>query len=234
MHADEARCVRTAIVIPAFNHQEALDAVVERIPDFHQVFVVDDGSRPALRVARGHLLRHDVNRGYGAVQKTGYRAALDAGAERILLLHGDAQYAVADVLALARDLETADAVLGTRFASNPPNRVPPWRALGIRVLAKAANLRFKARFQDLHNGARAFRASVLEGLPFETWSDGFLFDQQMVIALLAAGARVVERPVAMTYEDVSSISPAEALRYGLGCLALLATALSSGPSTGSH
>ena len=211
---------RTAVVLPCLGLQASLDVLLDALPDHVMIFVVDDGSPTPLEAARGTLLRHPRNRGYGAAQKTGYSAALAAGAERIVLLHGDGQYNVTDTLALAEGLEDADAVLGSRFQRGHVQPVPGWRRIGIRGLTAAANLRFGGRFDDLHNGARAFRAGALRAVDLEALSDDYRFDHQLLCALIRGGAHMVQRPVAMRYGGaVLSISLLRALRYGLGCLA---------------
>lgn len=213
---------RVAVVVPALGLQSALDTLLPLVPSSMELIVVDDGSAPPLRITRGVLLRHERNLGYGAAQKSGYREALARGAERVVLLHGDAQYEASQVLALVKLLDHADAATGTRFASSPPNHVPSWRRFGIRALTGLANLRFHTDFSDLHNGARAFRAETLRCLPLEDFSDDFLFDQQLIVELLGRGMTLVEKPVSMHYHKVSSISFRGALRYGLGCVASMA------------
>ncbi len=209
----------TAVVIPCLGLQQRLDALLRALPASVEVFVVDDGSPQPLRASRGQLLRHPRNRGYGAAQKTGYAAALQSGARRIVLLHGDGQYDPGDTLALAGALDEAAVALGSRFLPPAATGVPAWRSLGIRGLTSLANLRFGASFSDLHNGARAFRASALQGAPLERFSDDYRFDHQLLCWLLRAGADICQRPVAMSYEPgVLSISFPRALRYGLGCL----------------
>jgi hypothetical protein len=65
---------------------------------------------------------------------------------------------------------------------------------------------------------------VLLELPLESYSDDFVFDQQVLAALLARGARFAERPLKARYDDtVSSISFRRSVRYGLGCLWTIAT-----------
>ncbi len=210
----------TAVVIPCLGRQASLDRLLTELPDDVEIFVVDDGSQPALRAWRGQLLRHPRNRGYGAAQKTGYSAALDARAQRVLLLHGDGQYRTADVLALAAALDQADAAMGSRFLDPAQQQVPAWRRVGIKTLAAMANLRFGTAYSDLHNGARAWRAEILRTMPWQRFSDDYRFDHQCICALLAGGARLVERPVGMHYgPEVLSISFPRALRYGLCCSA---------------
>lgn len=210
---------RTAIVIPALDCQATLDRVLSEIPpeDGFRVFVVDDGSVPPLR-APVRVLRHDRNRGYGAAQKTGYAAALDDGAQRVVLLHGDGQYDTADTLALRKALEEADAVLGSRFLADP-RVIPGWRRAGNRALTGLANLRYGTRHTELHTGARAFRASALQRIPFRAFSDDYLFDQQVLCALLRAHLRIAERPVRARYDDTTQSIPFfRSVTYGIGCV----------------
>ncbi len=212
----------TAVVLPSLNYQDSLDRVLSELPGDRglRVYVVDDGSAPRLRVPAGvRVLRHARNKGYGAAQKTGYAAALANGADRVVLLHGDGQYPTAATLALADALDEADCALGSRFLEGGGAHVPAWRRWGNRGLTSAANLRFGRRLSELHTGARAFRSAALVTLPLESFSDDYVFDQQVLVGLMARGARIAERPLAARYDEtVQSITFRRSVRYGLGCL----------------
>lgn len=214
-------CVAIAVVVPALNSQTSLNAVLGRLPASVRVIVVDDGSHTPLRVgldSNTTLLRHPRNRGYGAAQKTGYAAALEGGAERVVLLHGDDQYDTADTLALEAALDGAPAALGSRFLVSP-NVIPGWRRAGNRALTSLANLRFGTQHTELHSGARAYTATMLRALPLASYSDDYLFDQQMLCAILRAGHPIAERPVRARYDDtVQSISLRRSITYGVGCI----------------
>lgn len=211
-----------AIVMPSLNYQSSLDRALGEIPRDrgYAIYVVDDGSQPALQVPAGvKVLRHARNQGYGAAQKTGYAAALANGAERVVMLHGDGQYPTLATLALADALDDADCALGSRFLDHGGREIPRWRRWGNRFLTGAANARFGVRMSELHTGARAFRAEALEALPLESYSDDFVFDQQVLVGLMARGRPIVERPVVARYDEtVQSISFRRSVRYGLGCL----------------
>ena len=81
--------LRVAVVVPAFNEEEAVLATVRSVPGFvDHVLVVDDASRDATyrRAARSRrrnleVLRHPRNRGVGAAIATGYVRALALGAD---------------------------------------------------------------------------------------------------------------------------------------------------------
>jgi glycosyltransferase involved in cell wall biosynthesis len=207
---------KTCVVIPALNCQSTLDAVLEKLPEGLLIVVVDDGSDTPLRAP--NVLRHPTNKGYGAAQKTGYAQAIALGADRIVLLHGDDQYNTSDTLLLADALVDAPAVLGSRFLANP-EAIPGWRRLGNRGLTRFANLRFGTHHTELHTGARAFRAALLRDSPLHTFSDDYLFDQQLLCHILRSRQTIAERPVRVRYDDaVQSISLRRSIRYGLGCV----------------
>ena len=210
-----------AIVVPCYGPQGPVDRILAEVPEALQpgLILVDDASPVPIEGRGRRLIRHPRNRGYGGAQKTGYAAALQAGFDRVVLLHGDAQYPTLPTLALVDALDQAGAALGSRFLEDRGRAIPPWRRWGNRALTQAANLRFGTTMSELHTGARAFRAEVLAGLPLDRFSDDYLFDQQVLVALLAAGVGIAERPVQARYEDdVQSISFRRSLRYGLGCL----------------
>lgn len=215
----------TWVVVPCYDAHAAVAGLIAALsPEVRAVtLVVDDGSSPPLKLDGVSVLRHPTNRGYGAAQKTGYAAAMDAGAKRIVLLHGDAQYPVAATLGLATALDASDGAIGSRFLEHRGRGIPWWRRWGNRFLTEAANLRFGVRVSELHSGARAFRSDALQRLPLDTFSDDYLFDQQVLIGLLAEGRAIAERPVVAAYDEtVQSIGFRQSVRYGLGCLAVIA------------
>ncbi len=208
-----------AIVIPAYNTQQSLDRVLSEIPEHLRsgVIVVDDGSETPIHASEIHLIRHPENRGYGAAQKTGYDAAIEMGAERIVLLHGDGQYATEDVLGLSDALAACDAAIGSRFLNMGAKHMPIWRRWGNRVLTFMANARYGSDLSELHSGARGFRVDTLKRIDYHRFSDDYIFDHQMWATLLDQGMRIGERKVRCAYDDsVQSIALTPSIRYALG------------------
>lgn len=214
----------TRIVIPTYGTQEALDALLTELPSqwLSKCIVVDDAS-PQLICAPKEvkLIRHPHNRGYGGAQKTGYHHALREEAEQILMIHGDNQYSVAHSLSLLKHLKATDIVLGSRQLWPQKLSYPAWRKIGNRFLTQLSNWRFQRRHTDLHTGSRAYKAAIFDTIDISSFSDSYLFDQQLLIAAFKNEMRLLEAPMPPKYDDsVLRIAPYPALRYALGCLRL--------------
>lgn len=184
--------------------------------------VIDDGSpEPIMVEAPVEIIRHTHNLGYGGAQKTGYSWAISHGAEYILMIHGDNQYSVAHSLKLLVHLTSADIVLGSRILRPQQRPYPAWRKVGNRFLTRLSNWRFKRHHTDLHSGARAYISESLKSLDFQSFSNNYLFDQQLLLEAFDHNMRLIECPMPPKYDDtVLRISPLPALRYALGCLRL--------------
>lgn len=214
-----------AIVVPARNTHASLPRVLAEVPArlLPGVVVVDDGSTPPLSAPGVHLVRHATSRGYGGAQKSGYAAALDRGATRIVMLHGDGQYQTDATLMLAALLDDSDLALGSRFLVDDGRSIPGWRRQGNRLLTGLANRRFGVHLSEMHTGARAYRASTLRALPLHDYSDDYAFDMQLIAGVLQRRMRVAEGPVPVRYDPtVQSISFVRSVRYGVACLGAIA------------
>ena len=169
------------VVIPCYGYQDSLDSLLANLKEYTNLYplIIDDGSTPSIRGDGVEIIRHPSNRGYGAAQKTGYRRALELGAERILLIHGDAQYSATHIVEALKK-PTCDILLGSRLLHPQKNNMPRWRMVGNQMLTQLANHRFKQQYTDLHTGARIFQRSFLRTLPFQHFSNDFVFDQQVL------------------------------------------------------
>lgn len=155
---------RVTIVIPAYNEEEAIAAVVTRLaaayPEY-RILVVNDGSSDRTgEVLQGlpcDVVTHEVNRGYGAGWKTGCRTATT---DYILYYDGDGQFDVADVERMVTKglAERADMVSGMRTKTS---HTPLVRQPGKLVLKHLANYLARRDIEDLNCGLRLFRREVL-------------------------------------------------------------------------
>ena len=152
----------TFIIIPAFNEQTVLDAVVTGIRSVTDAFivVVDDGSADPLVVSSEvsdlYLIRHCINLGQGAAIATGIEFSLQQGAKVLVTFDADGQHDPADLDALIDPivLGDADIVLGSRFIKANTS-MPFMRKLLIKSACIFHYLLTGFWMTDAHNGLRA-------------------------------------------------------------------------------
>jgi|GEM_PF-41516 len=212
--------VRIAVLMPAFNEGERLaetlrDLAVRAEEGGHHitVFVVDDGSSPAidgpvaprragsLRVV---LARHPVNLGQGAAIETARRLALDPRwddrFEAWVTMDSDGQHRAEDALALAQAISAgADVALGDRFAGT--SEVPASRRLLLRLARVFERWTTGLVLSDAHNGLRAFgpRAIGQMKLRQNRMAHATELTQRISTASRTAPLRLVEVPVSVRY-----------------------------------
>ena len=166
-------------------------------------------TRSACGTRRGDLplsiVRHE-NLGYGGNQKSGYRWAIDHGLDIVVLLHGDGQYAPEVIEDLVAPLTEgrADAVFGSRMLTHGAARaggMPLYKFAGNRILTFVQNALVGLDLSEWHSGYRAYRSDALVDIPFESYSDGFDFDTEIILGLHAAGKAIDEVPIPTYYGD---------------------------------
>jgi hypothetical protein len=100
--------------------------------------------------------------------------------------------------------------------------MPWWKYLANRFLTALENRVFGLRLSEFHTGYRAFRREVLETVNFPANSDGFVFDQEIIGQVVAAGFRITEIPVPVRYfPEASSAGFLASTVYGLRILSML-------------
>ncbi len=224
---------KVIVVLPAYNAGKTLERTVAAIPRevVDDIVLVDDASRDeTVAVARSlglGVVVHPRNRGYGANQKTCYRAALERGADIVVMLHPDYQYDPRLITAMAGMVASGvyGVVLGSRVLGSGSTGalaggMPWWKYVANRALTAFQNLLTGAKLSEYHTGYRAYSAAALRAIPLLANSDDFVFDNQLLVQAVAAGITIGEISCPTRYEpESSSISFARSVRYGLGVVA---------------
>ena len=217
--------MQTIITMPAYKAQKTLEKTYREIPSgcFDDVLVVDDHSPDGtVQVARSMgipVKRHPKNRGYGGNQKTCYDWALERGADIVVLLHPDYQYAPHRVPELLAPILSgrADFTFGSRFADGGQpmaGGMPFYRYLGNRFTTSVENFFLDTSFTELHSGMKAYSRRFLELIDYHRFSDRFVFDSQMLIDAVLLGFRIQEVAIPTRYaEDSSSVDIVSSIRY---------------------
>lgn len=222
---------KVVVVMPAYNAEKTIRQTYEEVMDqgiVDLVILVDDASsdntaRIAAELPHTRLYVHEKNRGYGGNQKTCYRAALDNGADIVIMVHPDYQYTPRLIPAMASLIGQGlyHCVLGSRILGGYALKggMPYWKYAANRFLTFAENLLIGAKLSEYHTGYRAFSRELLLQLPLAVNSDDFVFDNQMLAQIVWFGYTVAEVSCPTKYfAEASSINFVRSVTYGIGCL----------------
>jgi glycosyltransferase involved in cell wall biosynthesis len=183
-----------SVVIPAFNEEDGIGAVVTELrarPPRREVLVVDDGSsdRTAERAeaAGARVVRHPYNKGNGAAVKTGIR---EATGDAILLMDADGQHDPEDALRLVEKVGVYDLVIGARSARDQKLV----RAVGNAVFQTLASWLTGRDIPDLTSGFRAARRDRLLDI-IHLLPNGFSYPTTSCLAFIKAGHNVAFEPI---------------------------------------
>lgn len=209
---------RIVAVVPAFRVEAQIQSVLRALPSYlKDIIVVDDASPDhtsdlvaarARRDRRIILLRHDRNQGVGGAMLTGFRKALELGAQIIVKIDGDGQMDIDDLPRLITPLieGNADYAKGNRFRDFIAlRRMPLIRRLGnigLGFLAKAATGYWN--LFDPTNGFVAIRSEALAQLPLDQIDHSYYFEISMLANLYLLGAVVRDIPMPAHYKGEAS------------------------------
>ena len=220
---------RVCVVMPAYNAEKTLKKTYDEIPRdiVDDIILTDDASSDdTAKVSRELDIKtyvHTENKGYGGNQKTCYQAALENGADIVIMLHPDYQYTPKLITPMVSMIAEGifDAVIGSRILGNKAlmGGMPAYKYYSNRFLTMTENMIIQQKLSEYHTGYRAFSRKVLETIPMLENSDDFVFDNQMLCQTLYFGFDVGEVSCpALYFDDASSISFRRSVTYGLGVL----------------
>jgi len=190
-----AECASVTVVVPAFNEEQSVGALVTRLRasgPWHEVIVVDDGSTDATaeraRAAGATVVRHPYNKGNGAAVKSGIRTATG---EFVLIIDGDGQHKAADAQRIIASLGEYDLVIGARSSRTQATSA---RLVGNSALNWLASYMTGRRVPDLTSGFRGARTACLREF-LHLLPNGFSTPTTTTLAFIKAGYNVTFEPI---------------------------------------
>ena len=187
------------LFFPCYNESENVEEMVgqavqvgEEYGIDYEVLVVDDGSKDdtvakvnklSAKNPRVHLIRHEVNKGYGAALRTGLS---NAKKDLVFLTDGDNQFQLSDIEKLFSKIDGCDVVTGFRIG----RKDNPWRRLQGSLWTHLNKTLFQLSVRDVDCAFKLFRRKCLNGLDLE--SNQLLIHAEILARLQKKGCTIEE------------------------------------------
>jgi glycosyltransferase involved in cell wall biosynthesis len=207
------------VVIPAYNEEKLITAVLGSIPDYiDRVYVVDDASQDntaeiASRIAsaapqRIKVISHPQNSGVGKSIVTGYRNCLADKIDIAVVMAGDNQMSPEQLPALLAPIidGQADYTVGDRLSNlKHMQGMSHWRRLGnflLKWLTRIAAWNFS--ICDPQNGYTAVTHKALSRLDLDKIYPSYGYCNDMLVKFSATGARIKQVQMPAVYGQEKS------------------------------
>jgi dolichol-phosphate mannosyltransferase len=220
MNRSKETGVKIFVVMPAFKSSRQIHKVLGSIgPEVHKIIIIDDNCPEstgdvALKMVidpRIQLIKHHVNKGVGGAVCSGYRQAIEMGADVVVKIDSDGQMDPCNINKLVQPLldGNADYSKGNRFFNVDNIGVMPFHRLignaGLSFFSKISTGYWS--IFDPNNGFTAITSNALGAIPLEKISERYFFESDMLFRLNLAKAVVVDVPMNPIYQDeVSNLS----------------------------
>jgi glycosyltransferase involved in cell wall biosynthesis len=189
-----------AVIIPAYNEQDAVRATVENVRSAldrarvsHEIVVVNDGSSDdtmtEAQKSGARVVSFADNTGYGHALKAGIAAS---DSDLIAILDADGTYPPDALPAMVRMAASSDMVVADR--GRGMNNVPLVRRPAKWILKMLASVLARRRINDVNSGLRVFRRPALERF-LALLPDGYSFTTTITLCMLASNLTVVYHPI---------------------------------------
>lgn len=213
--------------MPAYYAEKTVEKTFREIPKgiVSEVVLVDDASSDHTSEVAKKLgltvYRHPHNLGYGGNQKTCYWEALKRNPEVVVMLHPDYQYDGSKIKGLVEPILNGDydMMFGSRIKSRGTalaGGMPKSKYFFNRLFTLCANILLGENLSEYMSGLRAYSKKTLETVPFQKFSNDFVFDQQFTVSAIAKNLRIGEIPIPTRYHDqASSIRWFKGAKFGV-------------------
>ena len=189
-----------SIIIPAYNEAISIRDVIANIPptilEKSEIIVVDDGSEDntydVAKELNAIVVRHILNRGYGAALLTGFKTALG---DIIVTIDADNQNNPKEIPNLLKPIlnNQADFVIGSRYLGEYDYKIPFITKLGEQITYLLLKIRYGIEILNTQSGFRAFKRELLKDItPLR--EEKMAFTIELLIKALRKEYRVLEIP----------------------------------------
>ena len=196
---------KTLIIIPAFNEEKNIGAVLEsiqqKVPGI-PILVINDGSEDNTEsVARSHganVISLPYNSGYGVALQTGFKYAAKKNFSLVIQMDSDGQHDPKNLQELIEEVQKdgIDVVIGSRYLANNSYKTSFARYVGIFIFGRIASLFCGQKVTDPTSGFQALKGKAIHFAASDNYPPDYP-DADFIILMHRHGLKVKEIPVTM-------------------------------------
>ena len=212
--------LRIFVVIPSYKVKKHIVNVVENIPNFVDSIVVIDDACPQqsvnyvkeqIDINNFHVLFHETNKGVGGAVISGYRYALENGADIVVKVDGDGQMDPNQIEKLASPIVSGIAgyAKGNRFRDHHKLRdMPKIRLFGNSILSFMMKVCSGYwNIMDPTNGFTAISKKSLGLVNLDNLNERYYFESDILVKLNIENVVVQDVDISARYQgEESSLS----------------------------
>lgn len=202
----------TIVIIPTYNERENLPTLVDRLLSLPiadiEILVVDDNSPDGTgqladelatqKPGKIHTLHRSGKLGLGTAYVSGFKKALELGADRIVQMDADFSHPPEKLIEMLAASPNCDVVIGSRYISGGSlDKDWPWYRKALSGFGNFyARTILGAKINDMTGGFRMWNRSALECFPLDrVRSNGYMFQVETIYIASKLGYKMIEVPI---------------------------------------
>ena len=234
--------MKILVVIPAYNCAKQIGRVIDQFDKsiselFHTVLVIDNQSKDntvdqAIDAFKKNsqlnsmVSINEQNIGYGGTLKTSFKYGIENGFDFLLILHGDDQGKVIDMVPyiIDKSINNYDCTLGARFHPKSKLENYSWfRTFGNKVFNRIFGFFLNRKILDLGSGLNIYKLDSFKNKEFLCFTDDLTFDYCGMISHSYRSRKIRFTPI--TWSEDDQVSNVKILRQSINTLKMLASYL---------
>ncbi|MBT7903301.1 glycosyltransferase family 2 protein [Candidatus Woesearchaeota archaeon] len=192
----------TWVVIPAYNEEKKIGAVINKVKKIcKNIVVVDDGSKDnTYELAKSKkvtALKHIINLGKGSAAKTGCDYVFKQNGQVMILIDADGQHKPEDIPRFLTQINKGnDIVFGYRSRTK---KMPAVFRFGNWFINKVTEILYEIKIKDSQSGYRAFTSESYTKIRWN--STDYSMESEMIANVGKNKLKYSEIPIATIYSD---------------------------------
>lgn len=205
-HGEVCRYLSEVIIVNNRSVDQGEEAAVRKMKELDLPFLVS-------------VLRNQENYGLGGSHKVAFDYAATHGFDYVIVLHGDDQGSIADMLPVLKSgrYRKYDCCLGARFTRKSILvGYSKFRMIGNDIFNLLFSVVLKRRIYDLGAGLNMYSVNMLRNRYYHTYPDNLTFNVYMLMAIEAYGQKYCFFP--LSWRETDQVSNAKVMSQAVRTL----------------